>query len=55
MTKKEQMQMERLVRLLDVERERADKAWANYRDALWENVDLKMKLEAVEKALRGEE
>lgn len=55
MTKKEQQQMERLTRLLEAERERADRAWAGYREALWENVDLKMTLEAVEKALKGEE
>ncbi len=55
MTKKEQLQMERLERLLAAERERAERAWEGYREALWESVDLKMKLEAVEKALRGEQ
>ena len=54
MTKRELLEMERLKRLLEAERERAEKAWSGYRDAFYENVDLKMKLEAVEKALRGE-
>ena len=54
MTKKERLQMERLERLLDVERERAEKAWENYRSALYELVDVKMKLERIEKVLRGE-
>jgi hypothetical protein len=55
MTKKEQAQMERLGRLLDAERERAEKAWENYRSALYELVDVKMKLERIEKVLRGED
>jgi hypothetical protein len=54
MTKKERAQIERLERLLDVERERAETAWENYRSALYELVDVKMKLEQVEKVLRGE-
>ena len=55
MTKKEQLQFERLERLLVAERERAESAWAGYREALYELVDLRMKLEAVEKALYGSE
>lgn len=55
MNKKEQLQMQRLERLLAAERERADRAWEGYREALWENVDLKMKMEAIAKALKGEE
>ncbi len=55
MTKKERLQMERLERLLDVERERAEKAWENYRSALYELVDVKIKLERIEKVLRGED
>jgi hypothetical protein len=55
MNKKEQLQFERLERLLAAERERAESAWAGYRDALYELVDLKMKLEAVQKALHGTE
>jgi len=53
LNKKEQLQFERLERLLAVERERAEKAWAGYRDALYELVGIKMKLEAVERALHG--
>jgi hypothetical protein len=55
MTKKEQLKFERLERLLAAERERAESAWKGYREALYELVDLKMKLEAVEKALHGTE
>jgi len=55
LTKKEQLQFERLERLLAAERERAESAWSGYREALYELVDLRMKLEAVEKALYGNE
>ena len=55
MTKKEKLELERLQRLLEAERERSEKAWAGYRDALYELVDLKMKLERIEKVLRGDE
>jgi len=55
MTKKERAQIERLERLLDAERERADTAWENYRSALYELVDVKVKLERIEKVLRGED
>jgi hypothetical protein len=54
MTKKERLQMERLERLLAAERERSEKQWDNYRKMMWENVDLQMKLEQIEKVLRGE-
>lgn len=54
MTKKERLQVERLERLLDVERERAETAWENYRSALYELVDVKMKLERIQKVLSGE-
>jgi len=54
MTKKERLQMERLDRLLAVERERSEKQWDNYRKMMWENVDLKLKLEQIEKVLKGE-
>ena len=53
LNKKEQLQFERLERLLAVERERAESAWAGYREALYQLVDLRMKLEAVERALHG--
>lgn len=55
MTKKERLQMERLERLLEAERERTEQAWENYRSALYELVDVKMKLERIEKVLRGED
>lgn len=51
MTKQEQMKFEKLERLLEAERERAEKAWVAYRDNLYELVDIKMRLEAVQKAL----
>jgi len=54
MTKKERLQMERLERLLAAERERSERQWELYREMLWENVDLKIKLEEIEKVLRGE-
>ena len=47
-------QIERLERLLEAERERAEKAWDGYRQALYENVDLKMRLEVIQKAINGE-
>ena len=52
MTKKEKLELERLQRLLEAERERSEKAWSGYRDALYELVDIKMKLERIEKVLR---
>jgi hypothetical protein len=53
LNKKEQLQFERLKRLLAAERERAERAWAGYREALYELVDAKMKLELIEKAING--
>ena len=47
-------QIERLKLLLEAERERSEKAWDGYRQALYENVDLKMRLDAVQKAMDGE-
>lgn len=54
MTKKERLQMERLERLLAAERERSGRLWDSYRTMLLENVDLKMKIEQIEKVLRDE-
>ena len=48
-------EIERLERLLAAERERAEKAWSGYRNALYELVDVKMKLEAIEKVMRGDD
>jgi hypothetical protein len=53
LNKKEQRQFERLERLLAAEKERSDKAWDAYRNTLYELVEIKMKLEAVERALNG--
>lgn len=53
MNKKERLQFERLERLLDAERERAEKAWEGYRKALYELVEVQMKLEAIQKAVNG--
>ena len=47
--------IERLERLLVAERERAEKAWDGYRSALYENVDLKMKFEEIQKILSEKE
>ena len=53
MNKKERLQFERLERLLAVERERAEKAWEGYKKALYDLVDVQMKLEAIQKAVNG--
>jgi hypothetical protein len=53
LNKQEQRQFERLERLLAAEKERSDKAWDAYRNTLYELVEIKMKLEAVERALNG--
>ena len=51
MTKAEAQKIERLERLLEVERERAEKAWSGYREALYKNVDLEMQIKAIKEAL----
>ena len=51
LNQKEQRQFERLERLLAAEKERSDKAWDAYRDTLYELVEIKMKLEAVERII----
>lgn len=48
-------QIDRLERLLEAERERAEKAWMGYRAALYENVEMKLKLEAIQRAMEGTE
>lgn len=53
MNKQERHQFDRLARLLEAERQRAEQAWVGYRNILYEVVDLKMKLERIEKALNG--
>jgi hypothetical protein len=51
-------QLKRRIALLEgqlaAEKERAEKAWSGYRDALYDLTEAKLRLEAVEKALRGE-
>jgi hypothetical protein len=53
LNQKEQRQFERLERLLAAEKERSNKAWDAYRDTLYELVEVKMKLEAVERIING--
>lgn len=55
MTKKERLQMERLERLLAAERERCEQVWAHHRTQMYELVDLKMKLEAIQRVINGTE
>lgn len=55
MNKKEKLQFERLERLLEAERERAETVWEGYRSALYELVDLRLKLARIENALNGNE
>jgi hypothetical protein len=40
--------------LLKAEQERSEKAWAGYRAALYEMVEIKVRLDAVVRALHGE-
>ena len=46
--------LERLQMQLDAERDRAEKAWEHMRELMYENVDLKLKLDAVKAAINGE-
>lgn len=46
--------LERLQMQLDAERDRAESAWVHIRELMYENVDLKLKLDAVEAAMNGE-
>ena len=46
--------LERLQMQLDAERDRAEKAWTHLRELMYENVDLKLKLDAVKAAINGE-
>ena len=51
MTKKENQKMERLRRLLETERERAEKAWQWYRETLYELVEVKVKLAEIKSVI----
>ncbi|MFZ9922244.1 MAG: hypothetical protein ACO3E4_04975 [Candidatus Nanopelagicaceae bacterium] len=55
MNKQEKLKFERISRLLEVERKRAEQAWEGYRSALYQLVDLQMKMELIQKAINGEE
>lgn len=45
--------VERLEALLAAERERAEKAFEMYRETLYENVDMKLKLDRIAAAVNG--
>lgn len=45
---------EKAERQLELERIRRNKAWASYGKAIGDVVELKLRLEAIEKALKGE-
>ena len=55
MTKKEAREFERIKRLLEAERERAEQLWKNHRETLYALVDAQLKLEAIENVLIGKE
>jgi site-specific recombinase XerC len=55
MNKQERHQFDRLTRLLEAERQRAEQAWEGYRSTLYQLVDLQMKMERIQKAINGEE
>lgn len=55
MNKREQLQFERMSKLLEAERQRAEQAWDGYRSALYQLVDLQMKMDRIQKAINGEE
>jgi hypothetical protein len=55
LNKQERLQFDRLSRLLEAERQRAEKAWEGYRNCLYELVDLKMKIEKIQRVMNGEE
>lgn len=56
--KEQPAQLKRRIRvlegLLEEERKRADMAWEGYRQASFELVDLRIRQESAERALRGE-
>jgi len=55
LNKQEKLKFERISRLLEVQRKRAEQAWEGYRSALYQLVDLQMKMELIQKAINGEE
>lgn len=56
--KEQPAQLKRRIAILEgqlaAEKEAGQRLWGGYRDALYELVEVKQRLEAVEKALRGE-
>ena len=55
LNKQEKLKFERISRLLEVERKRAEQAWEGYRSALYQLVDPQMKMLLIQKAINGEE
>ena len=57
--KNQPAQLKRRIAVLEgqlaAEKEAAHRVWEGYKQALYESVDLRIRLEAVEKALRGDE
>jgi hypothetical protein len=51
LTKTEQLKFERLQRLLEAERQRAEKAWEGYRDTLYQLVEVQMQLDQIKKVM----
>lgn len=47
MTRAKDREILRLTRLLEAERERADKAWDSYRSTLYELVEVKLQLDEI--------
>ena len=47
--------VERLEALLAAEKHRGDKCWAAYRELMYENVDMKLKLDRIAAAVNGGE
>lgn len=56
--KNQPAQIQRRIKVLEgqlaAEKQASDKAWRGYRAALYELVEIRIRLETVEKALRGE-
>jgi hypothetical protein len=56
--KNQPAQLQRRIKVLEgqlaAEKQACEKVWRGYRDALYELVEIRIRLETVEKALRGE-
>ena len=53
LTKKENLEIEKLKRLLEIEKSRSDKMFREWRAVSYENMDLKMQIEAIKKVLNN--